>query len=81
MRSIEAFFDDTQKLVTGEVTLRLSEGTFSVDGITSAHDLMRSSFATYGEENRAWSGEDAKGFSTMSALATSLWTSVNGASR
>ena len=78
MRSIEAFFDDTQKLVTGEVAVHLSEGAFSVDGITSPHDLMRSSFATYGEENRAWSGDDARGFATVSALATSLWSSVNG---
>lgn len=81
MRSIEAFFDNTQQCVTGDVTLRLSEGTFSIDGITSPHDLMRSSFATYGEENRAWGGDDVKGYAIISALATSLWASVNGESK
>ena len=78
MRSIEAFFDQTQQHVTGEVTLRLREGGFSVDGITSAHDLMRSSFATYGEENLAWSGDDVKGFATIGSIATSIWHNVNG---
>ncbi|MBU3698794.1 MAG: argininosuccinate synthase [Candidatus Kapabacteria bacterium] len=78
MRSIEAFFDQTQQHVNGEVTLRLREGGFFVEGITSAHDLMRSSFATYGEENLAWSGDDVKGFATIGAIATSIWSSVNG---
>ncbi|MCX6141432.1 MAG: argininosuccinate synthase [Candidatus Kapabacteria bacterium] len=77
MRSIEAFFDDTQQVVTGDVVVNIRRERFSVDGVRSANDLMRSSFATYGEENRAWTGQDAKGFATISAVPTSLWMSVN----
>ncbi len=78
MRSIEAFFDATQQTVSGDVMLRCSRERFSIDGIRSKHDLMRSSFATYGEENRAWTGDDAKGFATIAAVPTSLWNAVNG---
>ena len=78
MRSIESFFDDTQRVVTGSVSITLKHERFSVNGIVSENDLMRSSFATYGEANRAWSGDDAKGFATISAVPTALWMSVHG---
>jgi len=78
MRSIEAFFDDTQQSVTGRVTVLLKRERFSIDGITSKNDLMKQSFATYGEANRAWSGDDAKGFAVVNAVPTSLWMSVHG---
>ena len=78
MRGIEAFFDETQTSVTGQVIVRLMRERFSIDGIRSLHDLMKSSFATYGEENKAWTGDDAKGFATISAVSTSLWMAVHG---
>lgn len=78
MRSIEAFFDSTQTSVTGRVIVSLKRERFSIDGIISMNDLMKSSFATYGEANRAWSGDDAKGFAVVSAVPTSLWMSVHG---
>lgn len=77
MRSIEAFFDETQQVVNGDVVVRIKRERFTIEGVRSPNDLMRSSFATYGEENRAWSGQDAKGFATISAVPTSLWMSVN----
>lgn len=76
MRSIEAFFTDTQQRVTGEVDLALKDEHFSVLGIRSQFDLMRSSFATYGEMNRAWDGDDAKGFATINAVATTIHRSL-----
>lgn len=78
MRSIEMFFDDTQAAVSGDVNLKLKHERFTVEGVVSRNDLMRSSFATYGEANRAWSGDDAKGFATISAVPSSLWMSVHG---
>ncbi|MBC8125016.1 MAG: argininosuccinate synthase [Candidatus Kapabacteria bacterium] len=78
MRSIEAFFDETQTSVTGQVVVRLMRERYSVEGIRSANDLMKSSFATYGEENKAWTGDDAKGFATISAVSSSLWMAVHG---
>ncbi len=78
MRDIEAFFASTQHAVCGDVTIECREGSFSILGITSANDLMRSSFATYGEENTAWEGADARGFAAISSIPSRLWKSTHG---
>lgn len=65
MRDIEAFFNSTQKFVSGDVNVMLSPYRFHVIGIESDHDLMQSSFGKYGEMNNSWSGEDVKGFSKI----------------
>lgn len=76
MRSIEAFFDDTQQRVNGTVEVALMRERFAVQGITSPHDMMSSTVATYGEMNRAFDGDDAKGFATIASIATMLHRSV-----
>lgn len=65
MRDIEAFYDSTQKYVSGVVKVRLSPYRFYVEGISSENDLMQSTFGKYGEMNNSWSGEDVKGFSKI----------------
>lgn len=77
MRSIEAFFDETQHAVTGTVDLSLSLHMFSVRGVTSPHDMMQSTFATYGEMNRTFTGDDAKGFAAIAAVSTAINRSVS----
>lgn len=72
MRSIEAFFADTQRFVTGTVHVNLQPHMFEVLGVESTYDLMSSRVATYGEDNRAWTGADARGFATISAIAPSI---------
>lgn len=67
MRNIEAFLTDSQKQVTGKVFLTLAPYWFMVDGIESNNDLMNSSFGAYGEMNKAWSGQDVKGFTNILA--------------
>ena len=67
MRNIEAFMQDTQTHVTGSVKLTLNPYRFSVDGIESKFDLMDNAFGAYGEMNKAWSGEDVKGFTRILA--------------
>ena len=62
MRNIEAFLTDTQKNVTGEVFVTLHPYRFELNGIASKHDLMNASFGSYGEMNKAWTADDAKGF-------------------
>ncbi|MEM9001131.1 MAG: argininosuccinate synthase domain-containing protein [Bacteroidota bacterium] len=62
MRNIEAFLTDTQKNVSGDVLLTLHPYRFELNGISSSHDLMNASFGSYGEVNRKWTAEDAKGF-------------------
>ncbi len=78
LRDIEAFFRTTQEAVSGTVTLQCSANSFSILGVESLNDLMKSSFATYGEENKAWDGADARGFATINAISTTLWRSVHG---
>jgi len=62
MRDMEQFFQSTQENVTGEVNIHLAPYRFYIEGITSSNDLMQSTFGQYGEMNKAWTGEDAKGF-------------------
>lgn len=70
MRSIEAFYRDTQQRVTGDVAVQLNHQRFDVLGVRSPFDIMQASFATYGEENKAWTGDDAKGFAAIASIAT-----------
>jgi argininosuccinate synthase len=62
MRNTEAFLTDTQKNVSGDVFVSLYPFQFRLDGITSPHDLMNASFGSYGEINKGWSADEAKGF-------------------
>ncbi|NKI31654.1 argininosuccinate synthase [Croceivirga thetidis] len=62
MRNIEAFLTDTQKNVSGDVFVSLYPFQFRLDGISSENDLMNASFGSYGEMNKGWTADDAKGF-------------------
>ncbi|MEO2128104.1 MAG: argininosuccinate synthase domain-containing protein [Christiangramia sp.] len=62
MRDLEAFLESSQRQVTGEVYVSLHPYRFQLDGIRSDFDLMNSGFGKYGEENNAWTADDAKGF-------------------
>ena len=77
MRNIEAFLTDTQKTVNGEVFLKLHPYRFDLIGIESPNDLMSVKFGSYGEENLAWTGEDAKGFTKIFSNADRIYKSVN----
>lgn len=67
MRNIETFLTDTQEAVSGKVFVKLLPYRFELEGIESEFDLMNSSFGHYGEMNKAWSGEDVKGFTKILA--------------
>jgi len=62
MRNIEAFLSDTQRNVSGEVSVSLHPYRFELNGVNSENDLMNASFGNYGETNKAWTADDAKGF-------------------
>jgi len=62
MRNIEAFLSDTQRHVSGEVFVRLHPYRFELEGIRSENDLMNASFGSYGEMNKGWTADEAKGF-------------------
>ena len=77
MRNIEEFLTDTQKNVSGKVFVTLAPYRFQVTGIESKHDLMSSKFGSYGEMNKAWTGEDVKGFSKIFGNQVMIYHKVN----
>jgi argininosuccinate synthase len=77
MRNIEKFLEDSQENVTGKVFITMHPYRFTIDGIESEHDLMSSQFGSYGEMNRAWSGEDVKGFSKILGNNLAIFHQVN----
>uniref|UniRef100_A0A2B4RBQ9 argininosuccinate synthase n=1 Tax=Stylophora pistillata TaxID=50429 RepID=A0A2B4RBQ9_STYPI len=77
MRNVEKFLSDTQTTVNGEVFVQLQPYHFTVMGIESKNDLMGSDFADYGEENNAWTSDDAKGFIKLYGMANKIFYSVN----
>jgi len=77
MRNLEGFLEDTQGNVTGDVYLTLKPYHFSLNGISSAHDLMKSEFGQYGEKNEGWSAEEAKGFIKILSNQYKIYHGVN----
>jgi argininosuccinate synthase len=72
LRDIEALITSSQSRVTGEVRVRLAPGRFQVVGTRSPHSMMDPSVATYGEENRLWTGAEARAFARVSAVPSLL---------
>jgi argininosuccinate synthase len=72
LRDIEALITSSQGRVSGETRLRLAAGRFQVVGARSPHSMMDSSIATYGEENRLWTGDEARAFARVSAVPSLL---------
>ncbi|MEJ6546858.1 MAG: argininosuccinate synthase [Arcticibacterium sp.] len=77
MRNTEAFLIDSQSKVSGDVFLTLHPYRFTLDGIASENDLMGAGFGTYGEENKAWSAEEAKGFIKITANAGAIYNQIH----
>jgi argininosuccinate synthase len=77
MRNIEVFLTDTQRYVTGDVFITLHPYRFNLNGISSEHDLMNSSFASYGETNEGWTADDAKGFIKITSNQGKIFNHVN----
>ena len=77
MRNIEAFLTDTQKNVSGDVFVSLHPYRFELNGILSKHDLMNASFGSYGEMNKGWTADDAKGFIKILSNAGKIYNHVN----
>lgn len=76
MRDIEAFLENTQQHVTGDVYLTLKPYHFLIQGIESAYDLMSSKFGKYGEMNSGWTGDDVRGFSKIFGNQTAIYHSI-----
>lgn len=72
LRDIEALITSSQQRVSGEVRLRFAPGRAQVTGTRSPHSMMDPAVATYGEDNRLWTGEEAKHFSRVAAIPSLL---------
>jgi argininosuccinate synthase len=72
LRDIEALLTSSQQRVTGETRVRLSPGRYQVTGTRSPFSMMDPAVATYGEDNRLWTGEEAKAFSRVAAIPSLL---------
>ncbi|NLD20953.1 MAG: argininosuccinate synthase [Bacteroidales bacterium] len=67
MRDIEAMLESSQRNVNGIVTLELRPYCFSTVGVDSPGDLVKSKLGEYGETQKGWSAEEAKGFIKVSS--------------
>jgi argininosuccinate synthase len=78
LRDIEALITSSQARVTGDTRVRLAPGRFQVVGTRSPHSMMDTSIATYGEENRLWTGDEARAFARVSAVSSLLAARAGG---
>ena len=76
MRDMEAFLESTQQNVTGEVIVKLRPYNYTLVGVESNFDLMKADFGEYGEVNKAWTSEDAKGFTKITAIPTKIFFNI-----
>jgi argininosuccinate synthase len=67
MRDIEAMLESSQRNVTGEVIVELRPYAFTLVGVDSPNDLVKTKLGEYGEMQKGWTSEDAKGFIKVSS--------------
>ena len=77
MRDLEAFLANSQSTVSGKVFVTLHPYRFELTGIESEHDLMNAAFGSYGEVNKGWSADDAKGFIKLLSNQNKIYQYVN----
>ena len=77
MRDIECFLKSSQINVNGEVYVTLFPYRFELNGIKSNNDLMNTEFGSYGELNKKWTAEDAKGFIKITSNQNKIYQYVN----
>lgn len=68
---LQAAIDESQKYVTGSVTLKLYKGTASVMARKSDHSLYSEAHVTF-EEDAVYDQKDAEGFINLNALRLKL---------
>ena len=65
MRDMEVFLENSQSNVSGTVEVTLRQLGYTLVGVDSPFDLMKTDFGEYGEVNKAWSADDVKGFTKI----------------
>ena len=72
LRDIEALITSSQARVVGDTRVLLAPGRFQVTGVRSPFSLMDPAVATYGEEPRLWTGDEARAFARVAAIPSLL---------
>ncbi len=62
MRDIEAMLESSQRNVTGTAILKIMPKHFETVGVDSPNDLVKNKLGEYGETQKGWTAEEAKGF-------------------
>ena len=73
MRDMEVFLESTQAKVDGTVEITLRPYSYTLVGVSSDFDLMKTDFGEYGEVNKAWSADDVKGFTKIMANSMKIY--------
>jgi len=76
MRDIEKFLESSQKNVSGNVYIKLRPYCFTLVGVDSSFDLMKTELGEYGETNKGWTAEEVKGFIKMMANPLKIYYTV-----
>lgn len=74
--ALEAFIDETQKVVSGVIRVKLHKGTHFVVGRKSSHSLYNEELATYSKGD-AFDHNAAVGFIKLWGLTTKVYSQVN----
>ena len=75
MTDIEAMLTSSQRNVNGVVTLKLRPYSFETVGVDSKDDLVKNPFGEYGETQKGWTSEEAKGFIKVTSTPLRIYYS------
>jgi argininosuccinate synthase len=79
-QALDAFVDESQRFVTGEVRLRLSPGSCQVTGRRSPYSLYDYGLATYDAAD-SFRHADSEGFVRLWGLGIQTWAATQGSDR
>jgi argininosuccinate synthase len=74
--ALDAFIDETQKVVSGTIRMKLFKGNHTVVGRKSIHSLYNEELATYSKGD-AFDHQAAEGFIKIWGLPTKVYSEVN----
>ena len=77
MTDIEAMLESSQRNVNGTVTLALRPYAFQTVGVDSPDDLVKNKFGEYGETQKGWTSDEAKGFIKVSSTPLRAYYSLH----
>lgn len=78
MPDIEAMLTSSQRNVNGTTILKLRPLSFETVGVDSKDDLLKSKLGEYGEMQRGWTADEAKGFIKVLSTPLRVYYGIHG---